>query len=68
MKIKDPTERFSGRAADYVKYRQGYPDTLVPLIEKEAELTTCSAIADVGCGTGLLAEPFLKNGYAVLGV
>ena len=52
----------------YVKYRQGYPDTLVPLIEKKAELTTGSVIADVGCGTGLLAEAFLKNGYAVQGV
>jgi len=66
--VKDPTERFSGRVGAYVKYRQGYPDTLIPLIEKQAELTTHSVIADVGCGTGLLAEAFLKSGYAVLGV
>ena len=59
--VKDPTERFSGRVGAYVKYRQGYPDTLVPLIEKQAELTTHSVIADVGCGTGLLAEAFLKK-------
>jgi ubiquinone/menaquinone biosynthesis C-methylase UbiE len=65
---KDPTERFSGRVGAYVKYRQGYPDTLVPLIENQAELTTHSVIADVGCGTGLLAEAFLRSGYAVLGV
>ena len=66
--VKDPTERFSGRVGAYVKYRQGYPDTLVPLIENQAELTTHSVIADVGCGTGLLAEAFLKSGYAVFGV
>ena len=65
---KDPTERFSGRVSAYVKYRQGYPETLIPLIEKQVELTRVSMIADVGCGTGLLAEGFLKNGYAVFGV
>ena len=37
--VKDPTERFSGRVSAYVKYRQGYPDTLIPLIEKQVELT-----------------------------
>jgi ubiquinone/menaquinone biosynthesis C-methylase UbiE len=68
VQLKDPTKRFSGRVGAYVKYRQGYPDTLVPLIEEKAELTSGSAIADVGCGTGLLAESFLKNGYAVQGV
>jgi len=52
----------------YVKYRQGYPDTLVPLVEKQAGLTMHTVIADVGCGTGLLAEIFLRSGYAVLGV
>jgi len=65
---KDPRERFSGRVGAYVKYRQGYPDTLIPLIETLAELTTHSVIADVGSGTGLLAEAFLRSGYAVLGV
>jgi ubiquinone/menaquinone biosynthesis C-methylase UbiE len=66
--VKDPTERFSGRVDAYVKYRQGYPDALIPLIEQQAELTRDSVIADVGCGTGLLAEVFLRSGYAVLGV
>jgi SAM-dependent methyltransferase len=66
--LKDPTERFSGRVGAYVKYRQGYPDTLIPLIEKLAKLTAHSLIADVGCGTGILAEAFLKRGYDVLGV
>jgi len=66
--VKEPTERFSGRVGAYVKYRQGYPDALVPLVEKQAELTTHSVIADVGCGTGLLSEAFLRSGYTVLGV
>jgi len=66
--MKDPTERFSGRVGAYVKYRQGYPETLVPLVEKKGHLTTHSIIADVGCGTGLLAEAFLKRGYAAVGV
>jgi ubiquinone/menaquinone biosynthesis C-methylase UbiE len=66
--MKDATERFSGRVGAYVKYRQGYPDTLIPLIEEKSHLTRHSVVADVGCGTGLLAECFLRNGYPVFGV
>jgi ubiquinone/menaquinone biosynthesis C-methylase UbiE len=66
--MKDATERFSGRVGAYVKYRQGYPDTLIPLIEEKSHLTRHSVVADVGCGTGLLAECFLKIGYPVFGV
>jgi len=66
--MKDATERFSGRVGAYLKYRQGYPDALIPLIEKKSGLTRHSVVADVGCGTGLLAECFLRNGYPVFGV
>ncbi|HEX8686675.1 MAG TPA: class I SAM-dependent methyltransferase, partial [Pyrinomonadaceae bacterium] len=64
----DPTTRFSSRVADYVKYRPGYPAEVLRLLEAECGLTAESVVADVGSGTGLLSELFLKNGNRVYGV
>ncbi|HJQ31718.1 MAG TPA: class I SAM-dependent methyltransferase [Pyrinomonadaceae bacterium] len=64
----DSTRRFSSRVADYVKYRPGYPAALMRLLEDECGLTPESVIADVGSGTGILSELFLKNGNRVYGV
>ena len=64
----DPTGRFSTRVADYVKYRPGYPVGVLRLLEEECGLDSTSVVADVGSGTGLLSELFLKNGNRVYGV
>lgn len=64
----DPTGRFSTRVADYVKYRPGYPPAVLRLLEDECGLTSNSVVADVGSGTGILSELFLKNGNRVYGV
>jgi SAM-dependent methyltransferase len=64
----DSTTRFSSRVSDYVKYRPGYPPAVVRLLEEECGLTPESAVADVGSGTGLLAELFLRHGSRVYGV
>ena len=64
----DPTSRFSSRVANYVKYRPGYPREVLGLLEEECGLTKGSAVADVGSGTGILSELFLKNGNRVYGV
>jgi SAM-dependent methyltransferase len=64
----DPTERFSTRVADYALYRPGYPQALLRLLEEECGLTPASAVADVGSGTGILSELFLRNGNRVYGV
>lgn len=63
-----PTERFSSRVADYVRYRPSYPAGIVPLLERECGLTSDAVIADVGSGTGLLAKLFLEAGHSVIGV
>lgn len=63
-----PTQRFSSRVENYVKYRPGYPPEVVRHLASHCALTPASLIADVGCGTGLLAERFLSNGNRVLGV
>jgi SAM-dependent methyltransferase len=61
-----PTTRFSGRADDYVRARPTYPDSMVDLLESELRLSTRTVMADVGSGTGLSAEPFLRRGYTVM--
>lgn len=64
----DPTGRFSTRVADYIKYRPGYPPAVLRLLEDECGLTGESVVADVGSGTGILSELFLRNGNRVYGV
>jgi SAM-dependent methyltransferase len=63
-----PTERFSSRVEDYVRLRPGYSATLLPLLTKQLAFSPQMRIADVGSGTGLLTEHFLRNGNFVFGV
>ena len=63
-----PTERFSARAENYSKYRPRYPQAVIDLLFQDCGLTVGSVIADVGSGTGLLSELFLRNGNRVFGV
>ncbi len=64
----DPTQRFSSRVENYVKYRPTYPPAVVEVLKDECGLTRDALVADVGSGTGLLSELFLKNGNRVYGV
>ncbi len=64
----NPTGRFSSRVADYIRYRPSYPDGLIPLLERECGLRPEARIADIGSGTGLLAQLFLRFGCEVFGV
>jgi SAM-dependent methyltransferase len=66
--VLDPTKRFSKRVENYLKYRPSYPLEIISLLERECGLTPQSIIADLGSGTGLLTELFLKNGNQVYGV
>ena len=63
-----PTERFSGRVEAYRRFRSPYPREIIALLEKRCKLTRESIVADVGAGTGMLAELFLENGNRVFGV
>ena len=62
------TERFSNRVADYVRYRPHYPQGIITFLQEEIGLTEKWKIADIGSGTGISAEWFLKNGNTVYGV
>ena len=68
MTFTDAKQRFSNRAADYVRYRPGYPSELLDVLRKECGLRPGHVIADIGSGTGFLSELFLKNGNRVYGV
>jgi ubiquinone/menaquinone biosynthesis C-methylase UbiE len=67
--MPDNTNRFDGRAEDYDRYRQRYPTEEVLIRLREwCGLTHDWIVADIGAGTGMLAEVFLENGNRVLAV
>ena len=66
--MSDSTKRFSSRVENYVKYRPGYPPAIIELLRRKCGLTSASKIADIGSGTGILTEMFLKNGNQVFAV
>jgi SAM-dependent methyltransferase len=63
-----PTERFSDRVADYVRYRPTYPPELLDCLRRRCRLTPQWVVADIGSGTGLLTKIFLENGNRVFAV
>lgn len=68
MTPKDNTTLFSGRVQNYSKYRPTYPPALMGLLAEKCGLTPVSVVADVGSGTGILTEMFLKHGNSVFAI
>jgi len=68
MAVQDPTQRFSSRVGNYVRYRPGYPSAAIDLLKNECGLTPTCVIADVASGTGIFTRMLLKNGNRVYGV
>jgi SAM-dependent methyltransferase len=66
--MSDSVGRFSNRAENYAKYRPHYPAGVIDILKSACGLTKTSTIADVGSGTGILSELFLKNGNRVIGI
>lgn len=66
--MSQSVERFSSRVDNYIRYRPGYPAPIVPFLERACHLTPGSQIADLGSGTGKLAELLLQNGNVVYGI
>ena len=64
----DSVQRFSTRVDNYAKYRPGYPAGVIGILRSACGLSETSIIADVGSGTGILTELFLKNGNRVFAV
>lgn len=68
MPVQDPTQRFSSRVQDYVRYRPTYPPEVIALLREECGLTANSIVADVASGTGIFTQMLLKNGNRVFGI
>lgn len=68
MPVQDPTQRFSSRVDNYVRYRPGYPAVVLDLLKTMCGLTPDSVMADIGSGTGIFTRMLLQNGNRVFGV
>lgn len=68
MPERDPTQRFSERVENYVKYRPGYPAAVYDYLRAEGGLQAGAEVADLGSGTGLLSQFFLTRGHRVFAV
>jgi SAM-dependent methyltransferase len=63
-----PTQRFSSRVDNYVRYRPSYPPAALALLEQRCGLNAQAVVADVGSGTGILTRLLLERGAQVIGV
>ena len=61
-------DRFSNRVEDYIKFRPDYPVEILAFLKQKDFLNKESVIADIGSGTGISSELFLKEGNTVFGV
>jgi ubiquinone/menaquinone biosynthesis C-methylase UbiE len=68
MPVTDPTQRFSSRVDNYVRYRPGYPPDVLELLKKDCGLTSETVVADIASGTGIWTRRLLENGNIVFGV
>ena len=68
LNMKEHTERFTGRVEDYERYRLRYPAAVIEMLVARCGLRREHMIADVGAGTGMLAELFLEHGNAVVAI
>ena len=65
---KDFTQRFTGRVEAYKRFRPRYPAAILEILQMKCGLTPETMVADVGAGTGMLAEVFLANGNRVFAI
>lgn len=63
-----PEARFSNRVSDYVRFRPHYPEGLITLLKDRCGLEPGHIVADVGSGTGILADLFCRHGNTVFAV
>ena len=64
----EPTERFSARVENYVRFRPSYPAQTLEVLCHECGLTPEFVVADIASGTGLFTRLLLENGNQVFGV
>jgi SAM-dependent methyltransferase len=63
------TTRFTDKVEDYVRYRPNYPAAeILDFLASKIGFNASWVVADIGSGTGISTELFLKNGNKVYGV
>jgi len=62
----DNSEKFTGKAPVYNKYRPDYPDEYIDYLAEYNSLGPQSVIADIGSGTGILSKQLLEKGLRVV--
>lgn len=66
--LPNPTQRFTGRADAYRRYRPTYPPEVVDLLRRECGLAEGAQVADIAAGTGIFTENLLAAGLQVTAV
>lgn len=61
-------DRFSDRVQAYIKYRPSYNDELIGFLADEIGYRPEWTVADIGSGTGILSQLFLRRNNDVIGV
>jgi ubiquinone/menaquinone biosynthesis C-methylase UbiE len=64
----NPLNRFSDRAADYVKYRPSYPADAINIILEGLNPNTQLIAADIGAGTGISSRLLAESGVNVIAI
>ncbi|MDR2244232.1 MAG: class I SAM-dependent methyltransferase [Burkholderiales bacterium] len=64
----NPTQRFSDRVADYVRYRPSYPAELITFLHETCAIPAHARVADIGAGTGISTRLLLDAGHPVIAV
>jgi SAM-dependent methyltransferase len=66
--MSEHAERFTGRVDVYEKYRPRYPAAVVDVLRQRCGLKQNDLVADIGAGTGMLAEILLEAGNRVVAI
>ena len=66
--MEDTYSHYSRIVENYSRYRPRYPRQLVEWLQAECGLSPTQMVADIGAGTGQLAELFLQHGNRVYAV
>jgi SAM-dependent methyltransferase len=66
--MSNSTTRFSDRVEDYVKYRPHYPEDILTYLRDLYTFSPGWVVTDIGSGTGISTELFLRFGNKVFAV
>jgi ubiquinone/menaquinone biosynthesis C-methylase UbiE len=62
------TDKFTGKADIYAKYRPSYPNEYIDYLLSANQLKEGQIVADIGSGTGIFSRQLLERGLTVMGV